>query len=134
MGGREAVLVTGGAGYIGSHACKVLARAGYRPVVFDNLSRGHREAVRWGPLVEGDLAHREALTAALRVHQVSAVMHFAAYAYVGESVADPAVYYRNNLGGSLALLDAMREVGVDKIVFSSTCATYGIPTGCPFGS
>jgi UDP-arabinose 4-epimerase len=131
MGGREAVLVTGGAGYIGSHACKALARAGYRPVVFDNLSRGHREAVRWGPLVEGDLAEREALTAALRVHLVTAVMHFAAYAYVGESVADPAMYYRNNLGGSLTLLDAMREVGVDKIVFSSTCATYGTPAEVP---
>src|SRR5215470_16008801 len=131
MGGREAVLVTGGAGYFGSHVFKVLARAGYRPVVFDNLSRGHREAVRWGPLVKGDLAEREAITAALRVHLVTAVMHFAAYTYVGESVADPAMYYRNNLGGSLALLDAMREVGVDKIVFSSTCATYGIPAEIP---
>ena len=86
----QSVFVTGGAGYIGSHACKVLARAGYEPVVFDNLSRGHREAVRWGPLVEGDLADREELVAALREHRVSAVMHFAAYAYVGESVADPA--------------------------------------------
>src|SRR5215470_12890442 len=131
MGGREAVLVTGGAGYFGSHVFKVLARAGYRPVVFDNLSRGHREAVRWGPLVEGDLAEREALTAALRVHLVTAVMHFAAHAYVGESVANPAMYYRNNLGGSLALIEAMRETGVEKIVFSSTCATYGIPTDSP---
>jgi UDP-arabinose 4-epimerase len=127
----KSVLVTGGAGYIGSHACKILARAGYRPVVFDNMSRGHREAVRWGPLVEGDVADRGRLTAALVEHRVSAVMHFAAYAYVGESVADPAVYYRNNLGGTLSLLDAMREAGVDKIVFSSTCATYGTPDSVP---
>lgn len=127
----EAVLVTGGAGYIGSHACKVLARAGYRPVVFDNFSRGHREAVRWGPLVEGNLAERGKLAEALDRHRVSVVMHFAAYAYVGESVADPALYYANNLGGSLALLEAMREVGVDKIVFSSTCATYGTPDQVP---
>jgi UDP-arabinose 4-epimerase len=127
----QSVFVTGGAGYIGSHACKVLARAGYEPVVFDNLSRGHREAVRWGPLVEGDLADREELVAALREHRVSAVMHFAAYAYVGESVADPALYYRNNLAGTLSLLEAMREVGVDKLVFSSTCATYGHPDLIP---
>ncbi len=112
----EAVLVTGGAGYIGSHACKVLARAGYRPVVFDNLSRGHREAVGWGPLVEGDLVERGKLAAALERYRVSVVMHFAAYAYVGKSVAEPALYYANNLGGSLSLLEAMREVGVDKIV------------------
>ena len=127
----QAVLVTGGAGYIGSHACKALAAAGYRPVVFDNLSRGHREAVRWGPLVEGELADGALLSAAIDRYRVAAVMHFAAYAYVGESVADPALYYRNNLNGTLSLLDAMRETGVDKIVFSSTCATYGIPAGVP---
>ena len=127
----KSVLVTGGAGYIGSHACKVLARAGYRPVVFDNLSRGHREVVRWGPLVEGDLADRARLAAALEQNQVSAVMHFAAYAYVGESVADPGMYYRNNLGGTLSLIEAMRESGVDRIVFSSTCATYGTPDSVP---
>ena len=129
----KSVLVTGGAGYIGSHACKVLARAGYRPVVFDNMSRGHPEAVRWGPLVEGDVADRGRLTAALAEHRVSAVMHFAAYAYVGESVADPAMYYRNNLGGTLSLLEAMREAGLDKIVFSSTCAIYGTPDSVPIG-
>jgi UDP-arabinose 4-epimerase len=127
----EAVLVTGGAGYIGSHACKVLARAGYHPVVFDNLSRGHREAVRWGPLVEGNLAERSKLAAALERHRVAVVMHFASYAYVGESGTDPALYYANNLGGSLSLLDAMREAGVGNIVFSSTCATYGTPAGVP---
>ena len=127
----QSVLVTGGAGYIGSHTCKVLARAGYQPVVFDNLSRGHREAVRWGPLIEGDLADRSRLVMALETHQVAAVVHFAAYAYVGESVADPAMYYRNNLGGSLSLIEAMHETGVDKIIFSSTCATYGVPAGGP---
>src|SRR5690242_20655002 len=127
----EAVLVTGGAGYIGSHACKVLARAGYPPVVFDNLSRGHRAAVRWGPLVEGDLTERSKLAAALQQHRVAVVMHFAAYAYVGESVVDPALYYANNLGGSLSLFEAMRMAGVDKIVFSSTCATYGNPAEVP---
>jgi UDP-arabinose 4-epimerase len=127
----QTVLVTGGAGYIGSHACKILSRAGHHPVVFDNLSRGHREAVRWGPLVEGDLADRERVVAAIREHRVSAVMHFAAFAYVGESVADPALYYRNNLSGTLSLLEAMGETGLDKIVFSSTCATYGVPEVVP---
>jgi UDP-arabinose 4-epimerase len=127
----EAILVTGGAGYIGAHACKALARAGHRPIVFDNLARGHRRAVRWGPLVEGELADRERLRAAIEQYRVAAVMHFAAYAYVGESVADPGLYYRNNLGGSLSLLDAMRECGIGRIVFSSTCATYGIPERMP---
>ncbi len=131
MAMSQSILVTGGAGYIGSHACKALARAGHRPVVLDNLSRGHRRAVRWGPLVEADLADRDRVAAALAEHRVSAVMHFAAYAYVGESVADPALYYRNNLGGALSLLDAMRAAGVDKIVFSSTCATYGVPERTP---
>jgi UDP-arabinose 4-epimerase len=127
----QSILVTGGAGYIGSHACKMLSQAGHHPVVFDNLSRGHREAVRWGPLVEGDLADRERLVAAIREHRVSAVMHFAAFAYVGESVADPALYYQNNLSGTLSLLDSMRQTGLDKIVFSSTCATYGMPGVVP---
>ena len=127
----QAILVTGGAGYVGSHACKALARAGYRPVVYDNLSRGQREAVRWGPLVEGDLADATRLSAALAEHRVSAVMHFAAFAYVGESVAEPALYYRNNVGGTLSLLEAMRQAGVGEIVFSSTCATYGTPDAVP---
>src|SRR3984957_4320414 len=127
----QSVLVTGGAGYIGSHACKALAQAGYLPVTYDNLSRGHRHAVRWGPLVEGDIADRAAVTAAIKSHRVAAVMHFAAFAYVGESGTDPALYYRNNVVGTLALLDAMREAGVDRIVFSSTCATYGMPDIVP---
>jgi UDP-arabinose 4-epimerase len=127
----QSVLVTGGAGYIGSHACKALAQAGYVPVTYDNLSRGHRHAVRWGPLVEGEIADRAVVAAALKVHQVSSVMHFAAFAYVGESGTDPALYYRNNVIGTLSLLDAMREAGVDRIVFSSTCATYGLPEKMP---
>jgi UDP-glucose-4-epimerase GalE len=127
----EAVLVTGGAGYIGSHACKALAAAGYIPVTYDNLSRGHRRAVRWGPLVEGDIGDRGAVTTALKAHRVSSVMHFAAFAYVGESGTDPALYYRNNVCGTLSLLDAMREAAVRQIVFSSTCATYGLPDSVP---
>jgi UDP-arabinose 4-epimerase len=127
----QSILVTGGAGYIGSHACKALARAGYLPVAYDNLSRGHREAVRWGPLVEGDIADHSRLAAVIMQHRVSAVMHFAAYAYVGESVGDPALYYRNNLCGTLAMLEVLRDHGVRNIVFSSTCATYGLPETVP---
>ncbi len=130
---ERTVLVTGGAGYIGSHACKALKRAGYRPVAYDNLSRGHREAVRWGPLVEGDLAQKERLSKALREYGAEAVMHFAAYAYVEESVEDPALYYRNNLEGSLSLFAAMRQASVSRLVFSSTCAIYGIPEKAPIG-
>src|SRR5256714_13725640 len=127
----DAILVTGGAGYVGSHACKALAVAGYHRVVYDSLSRGHREAVRWGSLVEGDLHDRDRLVAALREYRVPAVMHFGAFAYVGESVADPETYYRNNVGGTLALLAAMRQAGIGTIVFSSTCAVYGVPDRLP---
>jgi UDP-arabinose 4-epimerase len=123
----ESVLVTGGAGYIGSHACKQLARHGFRPVAYDNLSLGHRWAVRWGPLVEGELADRERLEAACREHGVVAVMHFAALASVGESVAHPERYFRNNVAGTLSLLEAMLAAGVRCQVFSSTAATFGIP-------
>ena len=127
----QSILVTGGAGYVGSHACKALAAAGYRPVSYDNLSRGHRAAVKWGPLVEGELHDRERLVEALRAHRASAVMHFAALAYVGESVTHPELYYRNNVAGTLVLLEAMREAAVDTIVFSSTCAVYGVPESVP---
>jgi UDP-glucose-4-epimerase GalE len=127
----KAVLVTGGAGYIGSHAAKALARAGYAPIVLDNLVYGHREAVRWGPLVEGDVGDRPLVAATLRRFQVEAVMHFAAFAYVGESMTHPERYFANNVVNSLALLDAMREVGVRRLVFSSTCATYGVPQSVP---
>lgn len=119
------VLVTGGAGYIGSHTCKALAAHGYEPVVYDNLSRGHRRNVRWGPLIEGDILATDALANAIEDTAPSAVIHFAAYAYVGESMAAPEIYYRNNLLGTHSLLEAMRRSGVDKLVFSSSCATYG---------
>ena len=121
------ILVTGGAGYIGSHACKALSQAGFTPVVFDNLVYGHREAVKWGPLVVGDLLDSQAVAQALELYRPQAVMHFAAYAYVGESVSDPLKYYRNNVVGSLNLFEAMNKAGVDKLIFSSTCATYGLP-------
>ena len=127
----QSILVTGGAGYVGSHACKALAKAGYRPVVYDNLSRGHAGAVRWGPLVAGELHDRPGLAEAMRSHRISAVMHFAAFAYVGESVTEPEIYYTNNVGGTLALLGAMRDAAVDRLVFSSTCAVYGAPDTVP---
>ena len=126
-----AILVTGGAGYIGSHACKALARAGYSPIAFDNLVYGHRQAVRWGPLVEGDLADGALVADTLRRFDIAAVMHFAAYAYVGESMAKPELYFRNNVVNSLGLLEAMDAAGIRRIVFSSTCATYGIPDAVP---
>lgn len=123
----ETVLVTGGAGYVGSHACKALAAAGYRPVVYDSLEHGHRWAVKWGPLEVGDLLDRDALRQAIARHKPAAVMHFAAYIFVGESVSMPGRYYRNNVMGTLNLLEAMREAGIGTFVFSSTCAIYGMP-------
>ena len=122
-----AILVTGGAGYVGAHACKVLRQAGYTPVVFDNLSTGHKSFVRWGPLVPGDIRDTDALCHTLSAYEVDAVLHFAASAYVGESVADPQKYYENNVAGSLSLLRAMLAVDCRKIVFSSSCAVYGEP-------
>lgn len=125
------VLVTGGAGYIGSHTAKALHRAGFTPIVLDNLSMGHAWAVKWGPLVQADLADRGALFSAMRAHRVEAVIHFAASAYVGESMQNPAKYFRNNVTGTLNLLEAMQEAGVRHLVFSSSCATYGIPQELP---
>jgi len=125
------VLVTGGAGYIGSHAAKALARAGYRVVVYDNLVAGHRKATAFGDFVEGDIADTAMLRDTLRRHAVDAVMHFAAFLDVGESVRDPARYYRNNLVGALSVLEAMTAAGVERLVFSSTCATYGEPIETP---
>lgn len=128
---KKRILVTGGAGYIGSHACKALARAGYTPISYDNLSRGFRSAVRWGPFEHGDLNDSARLDAVVAEHRPDAVLHFAARAYVGESVSDPAGYYRNNVAGTLTLLETMTRYGIDRIVFSSTCATYGIPCSLP---
>ena len=125
------ILVTGGAGYIGSHACKALAKAGYTPITYDNLVYGHRWAVKWGPLEEGDIADYARLNEVIAKYQPVAVMHFAAYAYVGESVEDPGKYYRNNVAGTLTLLEAMRDHGIDQFIFSSTCATYGVPEAVP---
>jgi UDP-arabinose 4-epimerase len=125
------VLVTGGAGYIGSHTCKALAQAGYLPVTYDNLTRGHEWAVKWGPLERGDLLDATRLSEVLAMYRPEAVIHLAALAYVGESVSEPAKYYRNNVVGTLNLLDVMRRAGIDKIVFSSTCATYGVPESVP---
>lgn len=125
------ILVTGGAGYIGSHTCKALAQAGYLPVVYDNLVHGHEWAVRWGPLERGELLDGARLAAAIARYRPVAVIHFAAYAYVGESVQDPARYYGNNVGGTLSLLAALRAGGVERLVFSSSCATYGIPERLP---
>lgn len=125
------VLVVGGAGYIGSHATRQLSAAGHQVWVYDNLSRGHRRAIPEGMLIEGEVADRPRLVAALRDHEIDAVMHFAAFALVNESVNDPAIYYRNNVIAALELLDAMREAGVDRLVFSSTTATYGEPDEIP---
>ncbi|HXU82411.1 MAG TPA: UDP-glucose 4-epimerase GalE [Polyangia bacterium] len=127
----DSVLLVGGAGYIGAHTAKYLAGQGYLPVVYDNLSRGHREVVKWGPLEIGDIADGPRLVEVLTKHAPVAVLHFAALAYVGESVTDPALYYRTNVAGTLSLLEAMRATGVNKIVFSSTCATYGVPRSVP---
>jgi len=125
------ILVTGGAGYIGSHTAKALARAGFTPIVLDNLSEGHRGAVRWGPLIVGDLGDTDLVRTLLAEERIDAVIHFAANAYVGESMTEPARYFHNNVTNSLGLLDAMLEAGVQHIVFSSTCATYGTPLRLP---
>lgn len=125
------VLVTGGAGYIGSHTCKALAASGYIPVVYDNLATGHRAAVRWGPFEHGDILDRTRLDEVIARHNPQAVIHFAAVTYVGESVADPGKYYRNNVAGSLSLLEAMRDHGIGRIIFSSSCAIYGTPGKLP---
>ena len=131
MNPDSTILVTGGAGYVGAHACKALAARGLTPVTFDNLVYGHEQAVRWGPLERGDIADRARLDEVIAKYRPAAVMHFAAFTYVGESVADPGKYYRNNVAGSLTLLEAMRDHGVGKLVFSSTAAVYGIPDGVP---
>ncbi|MEF8787870.1 MAG: UDP-glucose 4-epimerase GalE, partial [Planctomycetota bacterium] len=125
------VLVTGGAGYVGSHTVMSLRKAGHEPVVFDNLSEGHREAVRGEELIEGDLADKSRIRRALEETDAEAVMHFAASAYVGESVEHPEKYYQNNVVNTLNLLEAMRDADVDRLVFSSSCAVYGEPEEVP---
>lgn len=131
---KPTILVTGGAGYIGSHAVLALSEAGYGVVVLDNLEYGHQELVAAIPNVQiiiGDTSDRPLLDKLFSEHQIAAVMHFSAYAYVGESVTAPAKYYRNNVLGTLSLLEAMTAAGIDKFVFSSTCATYGVPVEIP---
>jgi UDP-glucose 4-epimerase/UDP-arabinose 4-epimerase len=121
----ESILVAGGAGYVGSHACKALSGAGYRPVTLDNLRTGHADAVKWGPLIEADIRDQAAVRAAVREHEVSCVMHFAAASLVAESVVKPEIYYDNNVVATLSFLDALAAEGLKHIVFSSTAAVYG---------
>ena len=127
----RSILVTGGAGYIGSHTCKALHKAGFIPVTLDNLVYGQREAVKWGPFIEGDLSDKVLLRKTLTDHDIEAVIHFAAYAYVGESMEQPQKYFTNNVVNTLNLLDIMHDTGIGYIVFSSTCATYGLPEHIP---
>jgi UDP-glucose 4-epimerase len=128
---KSCVLITGGAGYIGSHANAALNQAGFDTIVYDNLSYGHRDLAQWGVFVQGDILDAASLDQVFEQHRIDAVMHFAAYTYVGESVSDPSKYYANNVAGTLSLLNAMRRHGADKIIFSSTCAVYGLPQGDP---
>lgn len=128
---RKRILVTGGAGYIGSHTCKTLFQNGFEPVVLDNLSTGHAWAVKWGALVRGDILDRSAVESALRAFDIEAVVHFAACAYVGESMSNANKYLENNVAGTLNLLSAMLNTGVKTVVFSSSCSTYGIPQTVP---
>ena len=125
------ILVTGGAGYIGSHACKALAAEGHTPITYDNLSRGNQWAVKWGPLEKGHIADTTRLSEVLEKYKPQALMHFAAYAYVGESVKDPSLYYSNNFCGTAALLRTLVAFQCLPVVFSSTCATYGVPEQTP---
>lgn len=125
------VLVSGGAGYIGSHTVALLAESGYFPIVYDNFSRGHRDFVLWGDCVEGDISDTDTVLNVLEKYKIKDIIHFAAFAYVGESVANPSLYYANNVVGTYKLLDAARIAGVENFIFSSTCATYGIPASSP---
>lgn len=127
----EPILVTGGAGYIGSQTCKALFSAGFLPIVYDNLSTGHAYAVKWGPLIEGELMDRKRLDDTFKTYEPKAVLHFAADAIVSESMHLPGKYYGNNVGSTVSLLETMRQYSVSSLVFSSTCATYGIPKKIP---
>ena len=125
------ILVVGGAGYIGSHACLDLSNNGFTPVVYDNFSNGHVEFVRWGPLERGDIRDRGRLDAVFEKYRIAVVVHFAGLIEVGESVRDPIAFFENNVAGTLTLLRAAQAAGVGYMVFSSTCATYGLPQSIP---
>ncbi|KGD96648.1 MULTISPECIES: UDP-glucose 4-epimerase GalE [Rhizobium/Agrobacterium group] len=129
--GAPRVLVTGGAGFIGSHTAKLLRLEGIEPIVYDNLTTGNRSSVRWGPFIEGDILDSDGLIEVIEKYAPDAVIHFAASAYVGESVQNPAKYYNNNVCGALSLADACRQTGLQNIIFSSSCAVYGIPPTLP---
>src|SRR5579884_3021744 len=126
-GKRRAILVTGGAGYIGSHTARALHAAGYLPVVLDNFSTGHKSAVRWGPLIEGEVADAALVRRTLREYRIRAVVHLAGSAIVSESMRDPAAYFENNVAATCRLSEAMLQENVDSLVFASSCAVYGIP-------
>lgn len=125
------VLVTGGAGYVGSHTCKKLYACGYKPIVYDNLSRGNKWSVKWGPFIEGDIADEEKVKKVIKKFEPEAIFHFAAYAYVGESSINPKKYYRNNVSGTISLLNTIIDSNIKKFIFSSSCSTYGIPKKIP---
>ena len=125
------VLITGGAGYIGSHVCKMLEQDGHTPVTYDNLSNGNREAIQWGPFEEGDILDQDKLRYVLKKYQPEAVMHFAAFAYVGESTINPKKYYRNNVVGTLNIAECMIQESINNLIFSGSCATFGAPESMP---
>ncbi|MFC1752807.1 UDP-glucose 4-epimerase GalE [Thermoproteota archaeon] len=125
------ILIVGGAGYIGSHVNKMLTKQGYQTIVYDNLSYGHKEFVKWGEFINGDLADIQALRNCFKTHKIEAVMHFSAFTYVGESVENPAIYYQNNVVNTLNLLNVMCEFNVVNFIFSSSCAVYGVPKQLP---
>jgi UDP-glucose-4-epimerase GalE len=125
------ILISGGAGYIGSHTAKSLSRAGFEPIVYDNLSTGNRWAVKWGPLIEADLCNHQSLSQTLKQYNVTAAIHFAAHAYVGESVREPRRYFENNVMNTLHFVHALLDAGVHHFVFSSSCAVYGVPQSSP---
>lgn len=124
---NASVLVAGGAGYIGSHMCKLLYQNGFTPIVIDNLSYGHKEFVKWGPLIIGDIANKELVQKTIQTYQPIAAFHFSAFTYVGESVQNPQKYYQNNVVQTIHFLDSLIEMNVKHVIFSSSCATYGIP-------
>jgi UDP-glucose-4-epimerase GalE len=130
---KKRIAILGGAGYIGAHTCKALAHEGYKILVVDNLSQGHEEFVKWGYLAQQDLLDRHGLREVLATFSPTAIMHFAAHCTVGESVENPGKYYENNVAGTLNVLSIMRELSIPRLVFSSTCATYGLPLEIPMG-